>query len=269
MWFAPRAAARRPGRCTARAVQCQALTGTCRAPRATRLIAGMSAGSEVRSKRLNPRRNTLLRSTAARGRSSGVLAVLSNQVLLGGQLVAVYGDADVAALRADGPGPEPRQVAFVDFHHASSDRYQRIGSLANAAARVLGQFSPGVSAIRTKVLLEPIDRLGRPSGRYCFDAKWTTAGIMARVNGGELSIVPVFSDSPEDDDLGAEGTEELRSMQARQSRAIASGRFYFAITPHDQPFTMLEVLPASRAARSSAIHEVSHQSINVDLIWDL
>lgn len=217
---------------------------------------------------MNPRRNTLLRYTGTRGRSSGVLAVLSNQVLLGGQLVAVYGDTDVATLRTDGPGPVPKRVAFVDFHRASSNRYQRIGSLPDAATRVLGQFSPGVPAIKTKVLLEPIDRLGRPSGRYCFDAKWTTAGIMARVNGGELSIVPVFSDSPEDDDLGAEGTEELRSMRASQSRAIASGRYHFAITPHDQPFTMLGVLPASKAAKLSAIHEVSHQSIYVDLIRD-
>lgn len=216
---------------------------------------------------MNPRRNTLLRYTGTRGRSSGVLAVLSNQVLLGGQLVAVYGDADVATLGADGPVPEPKRVAFVDFHRASPDRYQRIGNLPDAAARLLGQISPGVPAIKTKVLLEPIDRLGRHSGRYCFDAKWTTASIMARVDGGELSIVPVFSDSLEGDDLGADGTEELRSMQARQRRAVARGRYHFAITPHDQPFTMLEVIPASKAAKLSAIHEVAHQSIDVDLIW--
>lgn len=216
---------------------------------------------------MNPHRNTLLRYTGTRGRSSGVLTVLSNQALLGGQLVAVYGDADVATLGADGPVPEPKRVAFVDFHRASPDRYQRIGSLPDAATRMLGHISPGVPAIKTKVLLEPIDRLGRHSGRYCFDAKWTTASIMARVGGGELSIVPVFSDSPEDDDLGAEGTEELRSMQARQSRANASGRFYLAITPHDQPCTMLEVIPASKAAKLSAIHEVPHHSIDVDLIW--
>ena len=217
---------------------------------------------------MNPRRNTLLRSTAARGRRNGVLAVLSNQVLLGGQLVAVYGNADVAALRADGPVPEPRRLAFVDFHRASSDRYQRIGSLPDAATRILGHISPGVPAIKTKVLLEPIDSLGRHSGRYCFDARWATASIMARVDGGELSIVPVFSDSLEDADLVADASEELRSMQARQRRAVARGRYYFAITPHDRPFTMLQVLPASKTSKLSAIHEVPHHSINVDLIWD-
>lgn len=194
--------------------------------------------------------------------------MLSNQVLLGGQLVAVYGDTDVAALRDDGPGPIPKRVAFVDFHRASPDRYQRIGSLPDAATRILGQFIPGVPAIKTKVLLEPIDRLGRSSGRYCFDAKWTTAGIMARVDGGELSLVPVFSDSLEDDDFGVDGAEELRRMQDRQRRAVASRRYYFAITPHDQPFTMLEVLPATKAAKLSAIQEVPHESIDVDLIWD-
>lgn len=217
---------------------------------------------------MNPRRNTLLRYTGTRGRGSGVLAVLSNQVMLGGQLVAVYDDTDVTALRSDGPRPEPRRVAFVDFHHANSDRYQRIGSLPDAATRILGHISPGVPAIKTKVLLEPIDQLGRHTGRSCFDSKWTTASIMARVDGGELSIVPVFSDSLEGDDLGADGTEELRSMQARQRRAVARGRHYFAITPHDRPFTMLEVLPASKAAKLSAIHEVPHHSIDVDLIWD-
>ena len=217
---------------------------------------------------MSPRRNALLRSTAARGRCSGVLAVLSNQVMLGGQLVAVYDDTDVTALRSDGPRPEPKRVAFVDFHRASPDRYQRIGSLPDAAARILGHISPGVPAIKTKVLLEPIDRLGRHSGRYSFDAKWTTASIMARVHGGELSIVPVFSDSLEDEDLGADASEELRSMQARQRRAVARGRHYFAITPHDRPFTMLEVLPASRASKLSAIHEVPHHSIDVDLVWD-
>lgn len=217
---------------------------------------------------MNPRRNTLLRFTGTRGRGSGVLAVLSKQVMLGGQLVAVYDDTDVATLRTDGPGPVPRRVAFVDFHRASPDRYQRIGSLPDAATRVLGHISPGVPAIKTKVLLEPIDQLGRHSGRYCFDAKWTTASIMARVEGGELSIVPMFSDSLEGDDLGADGTEELRTMQARQRRALASRHYYFAITPHDQPFTMLEVLPAAKSAKLSAIHEVAHQSIDVDLIWD-
>ena len=91
---------------------------------------------------------------------------------------------------------------------------------------------------------------------------------MARVDDGELSIVPVFSDSLEGDDRGAGGTEELRRMQARRRRAAARGHHYFAITPHDQPFTMLEVLPAAKAAKLSAIHEVAHQSIDVDLIWD-
>lgn len=57
-------------------------------------------------------------------------------------------------------------------------------------------------------------------------------------------------------------------MQARQRRALEKGRYYFAITPHDQPFTMLEVLPAAKAAKLSAIHEAAHQSIDVDLIWD-
>lgn len=217
---------------------------------------------------MNPRRDTLLRYTAARSHDNGVLAVLSNQALLGGQLVAIYGDADVATLQSVGPAPEPKRVAFVDFHHASPDHYQRIGRLPDAATRVLGQFSPGVPAIRTKVVLEPIDRLGRHSGRYCFDASWTSASILARVDAGELSIVPVFSDLIEDSELGADGTEELRRMQARQRRAVADGRYYFAITPHDQPFTMLQVLPATTAAELSAIHEVSHQSINVDLIWD-
>ena len=63
-------------------------------------------------------------------------------------------------------------------------------------------------------------------------------------------------------------SEELRSMQARQRRAVARGRYYFAITPHDRPFTMLQVLPASKTSKLSAIHEVPHHSINVDLIWD-
>lgn len=217
---------------------------------------------------MNPRRNTLLRYTALRGDSDGVLAVLSNQVLLGGQLVAVYRDGDVATLLANGPGPVPKRVAFVDFHQASPDQYRRIGSLPDAATRVLGQHFSGVPAIRTKVLLEPIDQLGRGSGRYCFDASWTTASIMARVDGGELSLVPVFGDSLEDYRLEADGDEELRSMQADQRQAVARGCYYFAITPHDQPFRMLEILPATKAAELSTIHEVPHESINVDLLWD-
>lgn len=202
------------------------------------------------------------------GQRTGVLAVLSNQAMWGGQLVAIYTGADVAALLADAQCPAPERVVFVDFHHASTDHYRRIGHLPDAAVRVLGQFSPGVPAIKTKVLLEPIDQLGRGGGRYRFDASWTTASIMAQVESGVLSLVPVMSDCLEDHDLGADDAEELRSMQAEQQKTVAEGRYYFAVTPHDQPFTMLEVLSASKATALSGIHEVPHQSISVDLLWD-
>ncbi|MFN5011254.1 MAG: hypothetical protein ACK5F5_08540 [Gammaproteobacteria bacterium] len=129
-----------------------------------------------------PRRDTLLRYTAPDGHRTGVLAVLSNQAMLGGQLVAIYGDADVAALLADAQCPAPERVVFVDFHEASADHYRRIDRLPDAATRVLGQFSPGVAAIRTKVLLEPIDQVDRGSGRYLFDADWSTVSIMTRVS---------------------------------------------------------------------------------------
>jgi len=217
---------------------------------------------------MNPRRNTLLRYQAAHGRSNGVLAVLSNQVLLGGQLVAIYRDTDEAELRNSDLILKPKRVAYVDFHHANPERYERIGSLPDAAARVLGQFSPGVPAIKTKVLLEPIDQLGRQSGGFIFDAKWTTADIMARVNDGALSLAPVLDDLIADaypsDDIG----EELRNRKFLQDKAVASGRYYFAITPYDEPFTMLEVVPATKATQLSPIHEVPHESINVDLIWE-
>lgn len=217
---------------------------------------------------MNPRRNTLLRYQAARGHSNGVLAVLSNQVLLGGQLVAIYRDTDEAELRNSDLVLKPKRVAYVDFHHANPERYERIGSLPDAAARVLGQFSPGVPAIKTKVLLEPIDQLGRQSGGFIFDAKWTTADIMARVNDGALSLAPVLDDLIADaypsDDIG----EELRNRKVLQDEAVASGRYYFAITPYDEPFTMLEVVPATKTTQLSAIHEVPHESINVDLIWE-
>ena len=91
---------------------------------------------------MNPRRDTLLRYQAARGRSNEVLAVLSNQVLLGGQLVAIYRDTDEAELRDSDLVLKPKRVAYVDFHHANPERYERIGSLPDAATRVLGQFSP-------------------------------------------------------------------------------------------------------------------------------
>jgi hypothetical protein len=217
---------------------------------------------------MNPRRDTLLRRLTARGGSNGVLAVLSNQVLLGGQLVAIYRDSDEAELRNSDLVLKPKRVAYVDFHHANPERYERIGSLPDAAARVLGQFSPGVPAIKTKVLLEPIDQLGRQSGGFIFDAKWTTADIMARVNDGALSLAPVLDDLIADaypsDDIG----EELRNRKVLQDKAVASGRYYFAITPYDEPFTMLEVVPATKTAQLSAIHEVPHESINVDLIWE-
>lgn len=217
---------------------------------------------------MNSRRDTLLRHLTARGGSNGVLAVLSNQVLLGGQLVAIYRDTDEAELRNSGLVLKPKRVAYVDFHHANPERYERIGSLPDAAARVLGQFTPGVPAIKTKVLLEPIDQLGRQSGGFIFDAKWTTADIMARVNDGALSLAPVFDDLIADaypsDDIG----EELRNRKVLQDKAVASGRYYFAITPYDEPFTMLEVVPATKTTQLSAIHEVPHESINVDLIWE-
>jgi hypothetical protein len=217
---------------------------------------------------MNSRRDTLLRHLTARGGSNGVLAVLSNQVLLGGQLVAIYRDTDEAELRNSGLVLKPKRVAYVDFHHANPDRYKQIGSLPDAAARVLGQFTPGVPAIKTKVLLEPIDQLGRQSGGFIFDAKWTTADIMARVNDGALSLAPVFDDLIADaypsDDIG----EELRNRKVLQDKAVASGRYYFAITPYDEPFTMLEVVPATKTTQLSAIHEVPHESINVDLIWE-
>jgi hypothetical protein len=218
---------------------------------------------------MNPRRDSLLRYTAPDGHRTGILAVLSNQAMLGGQLVAVYSDADVAALLDNAQCPAPARVAFVDFHEASPDHYRRIGRLPDAATRVLGQFSPGVPAIRTKVLLEPVDQVGRGSGRYLFDASWTTASIMARVESGELSLVPVWSDSVLDDpDLGADESDALRSMQAEHQTAVAQGHYYIAVTPHDEPFTMLEVLPASKASVLSGIHEVPHESIRVDLIWE-
>jgi hypothetical protein len=217
---------------------------------------------------MNPRRDTLLRRLTARGGCNGVLAVLSNQVLLGGQLVAIYRDTDEAELRNSDLVLKPKRVAYVDFHHANPERYERIGSLPDAAARVLGQFSPGVPAIKTKVLLEPIDQLGRQSGGFIFDAKWTTADIMARVNDGALSLAPVLDDLIADaypsDDIG----EELRNRKVLQDKAVARGRYYFAITPYDEPFTMLEVVPATKATQLSAIHEVPHESINVDLIWE-
>jgi len=217
---------------------------------------------------MNPRRDTLLRRLTARGGSNGVLAVLSNQVLLGGQLVAFYRDTDEAELRNSDLVLKPKRVAYVDFHHANPERYERIGSLPDAAARVLGQFSPGVPAIKTKVLLEPIDQLGRQSGGFIFDAKWTTADIMARVNDGALSLAPVLDDLIADaypsDDIG----EELRNRKVLQDKAVARGRYYFAITPYDEPFTMLEVVPATKTTQLSAIHEVPHESINVDLIWE-
>lgn len=123
-------------------------------------------------------------------------------------------------------------------------------------------------AIKTKVLLEPIDQLGRQSGGFIFDAKWTTADIMARVNDGALSLTPVLDDLIADaypsDDIG----EELRKRKVLQDKAVASGRYYFAITPYDEPFTMLEVVPATKATQLSPIHEVPHESINVDLIWE-
>lgn len=217
-----------------------------------------------------PRRDTLLRYTAPDGHRTGVLAVLFNQAMLGGQLVAIYGDADVAALLADAQCPAPERVVFVDFHEASADHYRRIDRLPDAATRVLGQFSPGVAAIRTKVLLEPIDQVDRGSGRYLFDADWSTVSIMTRVERGELSIVPVWGDSLlGDPDLGADEADEFRSMKAEQQTMVDQGHHYIAITPHDQPFTMLEVLPASEAAALSGIHEVPHESICVDLIWDL
>ena len=87
---------------------------------------------------------------------------------------------------------------------------------------------------------------------------------------GELSIVPVWGDSLlGDPDLGADEADEFRSMKAEQQTMVDQGHHYIAITPHDQPFTMLEVLPASEAAALSGIHEVPHESICVDLIWDL
>jgi hypothetical protein len=216
---------------------------------------------------VNPRRNTLLRHKVTGARGNGVVAVLTNQVFLGGQLVAIYDEADVTALQSDGPAPTPKRIAFVDFLHATADRYQRIGNLVDAASRVLGEFSPGVSAIKSKVLLEPIERSGRNSGRYAFDSTWTTAQIMAQVDRGVLSIVPLFSEQIDVGELGEDIVKEVRTMQARQKRAVASGNYYVAVAPHDDPFRMLELLPAAKAAKLSAIYEVEHQLIDVDLIW--
>ena len=217
---------------------------------------------------MNPRCNTILGHTAARGRGGGVLVVLTKQVILGGQLVAIYRDDDVEKLKAKGPAPRPRRVAFVDFHHADPERYERLGSLPDAAERVLGVARGGVPAIKTKVLLEPIDTLGRAAGGYVFDESLTSASILARVRRGGLSLVPVYGDDAGVEGNGPEETEALRTMRAEQKRAVSRKRFYFAVTPHDQPFSMLEVLPATKAAAVSELHEVPHESINVDLIWD-
>jgi hypothetical protein len=217
---------------------------------------------------MNPRINTLLRYVDPQGRIRGVLAVLTNQVMLGGQLVAMYGDTDVVQLQTTTSAPLPQRVAYVDFFHAATERYQPIGTMPDAATRALGQIAPGVPAIKTKVLLEPIDRLGRHSGDYTFDSEWTTADIMSRVDSGELSIVPVFIDDFGGVELESESDQELRNLQAKQNEAIAREQYYFAISPYDQPFTMLEVVPATRASRLGGIPEVRRESINVDLIWD-
>ena len=217
---------------------------------------------------MNPKINTLLQYVDPQGRNRGVLVVLTNQVLLGGQLVALYRDTDVIQLQTDTSAPLPLRVVFVDFFHATSERYQPIGTMPDAATRALGQIAPGVPAIKTKVLLEPIDRLGRHSGDYTFDSEWTTADIMSRVDSGELSIVPVFIDDFGGVELESESDQELRNLRAKQNEAIAREQYYFAISPYDQPFTMLEVVPATRASRLGGIPEVRRESINVDLIWD-
>ena len=217
---------------------------------------------------MNPRINALLQYVDPQGRNGGVLVVLTNQVLLGGQLVALYRDTDVIQLQTDTSAPLPQRVAFVDFLHATSERYQPIGTMPGAATRALGQIAPGVPAIKTKVLLEPIDRLGRHSGDYTFNAEWNTADIISRVDSGDLSIVPVFIDDFGSVGLESESDQELRNLQAKQSEAIAREQYHFAISPYDQPFTMLEVVPASRVSRLGGIPEVRRETINVDLIWD-
>ena len=62
---------------------------------------------------MNPRINTLLWYVDPQGRNRGVLVVLTNQVLLGGQLVALYRDTDVIQLQTDTSAPLPQRVTFV------------------------------------------------------------------------------------------------------------------------------------------------------------
>jgi len=210
---------------------------------------------------MHPRRNTLLLSTPVKGPAALALVVLTNQVLFGAQLVAIYHPRDTTELLQDAPCPRPQQVAFVDFFQASPDRYRRIGRVPAAAERTLGICSHRLPAIKTKILLEPIDADGRATGDYVFDETWPTRRIMDDVHHGRMSLVPVFEEVVDSPDLDAASIKSLQLLQAEQRQAVGAGRFYYAITPYDQPLNFLELAPATAGDRLALIHEVAHQSI--------
>lgn len=210
---------------------------------------------------MHPRRNTLLLSTPVKGPAAQALVVLTNQVLFGAQLVAIYHPRDTAELLLDAPCPRPQQVAFVDFFQASPDQHRRIGRVPAAAERTLGICSHRVPAIKTKILLEPIDADGRATGDYVFDETWPTQRILDDVNEGRMSLVPVIGDILDSPDPDAVSNKSLQLLQAEQQQAVRAGRFYYAITPYDQPLNFLEIAPATAGDRLARIHEVAHQSI--------
>jgi hypothetical protein len=198
---------------------------------------------------MHPRRSTLLLSTPVKGPDALALVVLTNQVLFGAQLVAIYHPRDTTELLKDVPCPGPQQIAFVDFFQANPDRHRRIGRVPAAAERTLGICSHHVPAIKTKILLELIDAAGRAAGDFVFDETWPTSRILDDVHRGRMSLVPLTLDLVDD------------QCYEKQSQAVGAGRFYYAITPYDQPLNILEFVPASAGDRAAQIHEVTHSTI--------